>query len=493
MGVVAVSLSSCGNDWLDLEPSTSVPTKVESLSEVDATLNGIYSTMQSTSAYSGRLVYYGDMTGDDMQAVSSTKRTASAYLYGFTKSNVPSSYWSYPYNIIQNCNVILANVDNIEVTDSEKDKQDDYKGQALALRGMLLFDLTKLYGYPYTYDNGASLGACIVTDVLDKDYMPQRSTVAECYDQIIKDMEASVKLLGEDFNKGKINKWAALTLLSRIYLYHGDNEKALEAAEEAIKGAEKKGYQLWSNEEYATAWANDVSAASASKGEVLFEIINLTTDSPGKESLGYLYSPGGYADACVTASFYNLLSKDPNDVRLKIINVATKSQYSSSSIYGRGYVNKYQPQQGENAEDANIPLIRLSEAYLNAAEAAAKLTAAGNDQNAKAAKYLDAIVNRANPAKHVDAAQVVSVDNVLEERRKELVGEGQRMFDLLRNGKAIVRKNETNKTLSKTKHSCGEEFMKIAQGQDNFYKVVLPIPQSERNVSHLTNNPGYGE
>ena len=470
MGAMVVSLSSCGNDWLDLEPSTSVPTKVETLGEVDATLNGIYSSMQASNAYSGRLVYYGDVTADDMQAVSSTKRTASAYLYGFTKSNVPSSYWSTPYSIIQNCNVILANIDNIAATDEDLEaKKEDYKGQALAIRGMALFDLTKLFGYPYTHDNGTSLGASIVTAVVDKSYMPQRSTVAQCYDQILKDLETSVELLGEEFNKGKINKWAALTLLSRVYLYHGDNQKALDAAEKAIKGAEKNGYQLWSNAEYANAWANDVSAASTNKGEVLFEIINLTTDSPGKESLGYLYSPSGYADACVTASFYNELSKDPNDVRLKVINVAEKKQYSSSSIYGRGYVNKYQPQQGENVEDANIPLIRLSEAYLNA------------------------IVNRANPAKTVDANETVTVDEVLEERRKELVGEGHRMFDLLRNGKAIERKSETNSKLSKTKHSCSKEFMTIAKGQDNFYKIVLPIPTAERNVSHLTNNPGYGE
>ena len=490
MGAFAVALSSCGNDWLDLEPSTSVTTKVETISDVEFTLNGIYSTMQSSDAYSGRLVYYGDVTGDDMQAVSSTKRTANAYLYGFTKSNAPSTYWRIPYEIIQNCNVILANIDNIAVGDDQKEELDDYKGQALAIRGMALFDLTKLYGYPYTMDNGASMGACIVTDVLGKDAMPQRSTVAQCYGQILKDLEASVNLLGEDFNKGKFNKWAALTLLSRAYLYHGDNEKALKAAEDAIKGAEKNGYNLWTNEEYANAWANDVTASSNYKGEVLFEIINLTTDSPGKESLGYLYSPGGYADACVTASFYNELQKDPKDVRNQIINVAEKKKYSSSSIYGRGYVNKFQPQQGEGVEDANIPLIRLSEAYLNAAEAAAKLTAAGSDHNVEAVQYLDKIVNRANPAKRVDASSTVSVDQVLEERRKELVGEGHRMFDLLRNGKSVERKSETNKALSKTKHTCSDEFMTI--GLDN-YKIVLPIPLAERNVSHLPNNPGYGE
>ena len=488
MGAVAAGFSSCGNDWLDLEPSTSVKTNVKTISDVEFTLNGIYSTMQSSDAYSGRLVYYGDVTGDDIQAVSSTKRTANAYLYGFTKTNAPASYWSLPYEIIQNCNVILKHIDDIQITDKQKDALDDLKGQALAIRGLALFDLTKLFGYPYTMDNGASLGACIVTDVLEKDAMSQRSTVAQCYTQILKDVEESVKLLGKDFNKGKINRWAALTLLSRVYLYHGDDAKALAAAKEAIEGAEKNGYALWTNEEYPSAWAND--ASKQKPGEVLFEIINLTTDSPGKESLGYLYAPGGYADGCVTVSFYNMMLKDANDVRLKIINVATKDKYSSSSIYGRAFINKFQPQQGENLTDANIPLIRLSEAYLNAAEAAAKLTAAGDDHNAEAALYLDAIVNRANPDKHVVADNQITLKQVLEERRKEFVGEGHRMFDLLRNGMKVKRIKESNKQLSKTKHTCSDEYMTI--GLDN-YKIVLPIPQYERNVSHIPNNPGYGE
>ena len=50
------------------------------------------------------------------------------------------------------------------------------------------------------------------------------------------------------------------------------------------------------------------------------------------------------------------------------------------------YLNKYQPQPGENIMDANIPIVRLSETYLNAAEAAVK-----NGDATKAAKYLKAI------------------------------------------------------------------------------------------------------
>ena len=77
---ILFTATSCGDDWLNLEPSTSVDTEtsINVLSDIEFTLNGIYSTMQSSDAYSGRLVYYGDVTGDDMQAVSSTKRTTTA-------------------------------------------------------------------------------------------------------------------------------------------------------------------------------------------------------------------------------------------------------------------------------------------------------------------------------------------------------------------------------------------------------------------------------
>ena len=106
------------------------------------------------------------------------------------------------------------------------------------------------------------------------------------------------------------------------------------------------------------------------------------------------------------------------------------------------YVNKYQPQEGENIEDANIPLIRLSETYLIAAEAAVKL-----DDNASAVKYLDPIVRRANPDNTVEGT-TVTLERVLNERRKELVCEGHRMYDAVRNGLSIERLNETDKKLS---------------------------------------------
>lgn len=476
---IAVGLSSCGNDWLNLEPSTSEQTDktISILSDCDYALNGVYSTMQNAYAYSGRLVYYGDACGDDMQAYSTSKRTGSYYLMKFSKNDSPSSFWSYPYYMIESCDMILEKIDNLETDD--EDLRNYYKGQALALRGLFLFDLTKFYGYPYKKDNGASLGVPIVKTMLQKDDKPSRNTVAECYTAVIDDLENAVSLLDNDygkaFAKGKVNRWAAMSLLSRVYLYHGDDALALDMAEKAIEGAEDNGFALWTNAEYATAWSAD--ASEQNPGEALFEIVNTTDDSPGKEALGYLHNPSGYKDICLTSSFYVLLNEDPDDVRLKLLTISSK----------RAFVYKYQPQEGEALYDANIPLIRLSETYLNAAEAAMKT----NDTE-KAAAYLNAIVSRANPNNSVSKDEV-TLDRIMTERRKELVGEGHRMFDALRDGGYVDRHNadKTPSKISSTKHLSGISDGSTYYNWDH-YRCVLPIPISEIDAnSNIDQNPSY--
>lgn len=473
IGSIILATTSCGNDWLDLGPSTSIDTEtsIKQLSDIEFTLNGIYSTMQNSNAYSGRLMYYGDVTGDDMQAVSSTKRTGNYYRFTFQKDNGPSTHWSYLYSIIQNCNLILMNVDKLAIDEDENSYRDDLKGQALAIRGLALFDLTRFFGYPYLKDNGASLGVPIVKDLSTIDSKPKRNTVAQCYTEIISDFTTAIPLLGTKFNKGKINRWAALGLLSRVYLYKGANADALSTAKEAIAGAEKAKYALWTNAEYPTAWSNDAGASTP--GEVLFEIVNLTTDSPGNESMGYLNSHSGYDDMCLTVSFYKLLKSDKNDIRLKLLKIEKKDY---------AYVFKYQPQQGESITDANIPIIRLSEVYLNAAEAAVK-----EKDNDAAVSYLDAIVKRANPQKTV-VGKILTVEDVLNERRKELVAEGHRMFDLMRNGMTMKRINETDSDIAKTVHNSP-----VMEFDWNYYKIVLPIPKGEMNTNpNMEQNPEYG-
>ena len=160
-----------------------------------------------------------------------------------------------------------------------------------------------------------------------------------------------------------------MTLLSRVYLYMGNDKEAYDVAAEAIKGAEKQGYKLWTNDEYAKIWATPFNS------ELLFEIVNLTTDSPGKSSIGYLSTK---YNLIATEKYWKDYMKDnSDDVRSQMVSTASSS---------KPYCLKYPAQGSKSYEDANIPVFRLSELYLNAAEAAIKRNAISNTR-----KYLKPI------------------------------------------------------------------------------------------------------
>ncbi|MBU1011409.1 MAG: RagB/SusD family nutrient uptake outer membrane protein [Bacteroidetes bacterium] len=466
---------SCSKDWVDLKPTTQVLSNeaIKNILDADYAINGIYSTFQSNEYYGARMQYYADVTGDDMQATGTNKRSSAYYMMYTTPDNVYTSLWALPYRIMRNANNILSQIDGLSVTPTEAAQRDDLKGQALAVRALALFDVTRVYGATYTKDNGASLGACIVTQPVTPDYQPTRNTVAECYTQIISDLTTAIPLLKATKNDGKINRWAAKTLLSRVYLYKGDNANALTQAEEAITGAQANGYRLWTNAEYGSS-----SAAWKSRftPEVLFEVINTISDRTGNEGIAYLMFRGGYNDIVLTSDFLTLLEEDSQDVRHSITKLETSS--SSFNKTRKIYLLKYTGPDTD-VRNANIPVLRLSEAYLNAAEAAVKT---GN--NAKAVTYLDAIVKRANPAKTV-VGTTVTLERVIKERRKELVGEGHRQFDALRNNETIVRLGGWQ---------ISNLPAEVTTYNRDYFHAILPIPRYEIDANpNIKNqqNPGY--
>lgn len=479
--MAGVLLAGCGNDWLDVNSSTAVDseTALNSLSDFEYTVTGIYSTMQSENSYGARMQYYGDVTGDDIQGTKGTARGADFYLFSYNKDNAPSTFWRSGFDIMASSNQVLTKIDKVKVDEEDEDEiayRDDIKGQALTLRALALFDLTRVYGYPYLKDNGASWGGVVIKEVVNKDYQPRRSTVAQCYVAIIEDLEEAIPLLSEDRTKGKINKWAAMTLLSRVYLYKGDNENALRVAKAGIVGAKEAGFKLWTNAEYADAWKGEFTS------EVFFEIVQLLTDGPSKESIGNLWYQSGYYTMSLTSSFEAFMkAEDKNDVRYKMVKYVTSSTEGKT----RYVCNKYPGQTGEKPTEANVPVFRMSELYLNAAEAAVKMGAAGQ---ADAVTYLDEIVKRANPAKTV-VGTTITLEKVLNERRKEFYGEGHRMFDAMRNNQRIVRQDIPD---GKVKHLSLSDYARSFDW--NMFKVVLPVPKAEMDANpnmRDQQNPGY--
>ena len=288
--------------------------------------------------------------------------------------------------------------------------------------------------------------------------------MAEVYTQVITDLTDAINsgYLAKDQTPGYINEWAAKALLTRVYLTKGDNENALKVAEDIITNSP---YKLWTNEEYVNAW---YKSNGAHTNEMIFEVVN--------------------ADAIVTKSFMNMLSQDPKDVRIGMVLPAQydkdlQEEYGDAKIF----INKFPADKDDVGEMRlnNLPLLRLSEVYLSAAEAAAKL---GGHQD-KAAKYLNEIVQRANPEAKAISEADATVERIILERRKEMIGEGQRYFDALRNNETIVRyKDEGDK---------GYHYSLIKESQSfdrTYFRAILPIPVDETNVNpnlRAQQNPGY--
>ena len=463
-----IFIPSCGDAWLDLRPSNNIELSdaITTIADARSAINGVYYEIQRDNYTGGRMVWHADICGDDMRTWgNSSTRTGQTYCYDFNPQNVSAAIWQQAYTVIRQANNILSLIDKIEVLPAQEAERDYIKGEALMARAMAHFDLCRVYGYPYLKDNGASLGACIVKTPVPADSKPARNTVAECYnDLIIPDLQAAIPMLSTDktVSQARFNRWAAKLLISRVYLYKGDNTNALREAEECITGAEAAGYELYTNANYLAQWQTKYASES------LFEIVNIpgqTTagDSNVANSIGTwcaANSANAHHEIGLTKSFYDLLNADPDDVRLSVLRKGVISDYPSLFP---GFILKY-TNGGTNAGESNVTLYRLSEAYLNAAEAAAKL-----NQNDKAVKYLHAIVNRANPAKNVTGT--VTPEMVLNERRKELFGEGHRSFDLLRNGLTIYRSDDEASRMLLPEHAKVIDW--------NNFRCILPIPIQE--------------
>lgn len=473
------AMTSC-KGFLDQEPSDGVKTAmaVGNYNEAITALNGMYDALQGNSNfndyYGARMIYYGDVRGDYMQARAQGMRSSSCYEMIYTANDAPT-IWRSPYMVISRANLLLKAIEDDKVTDATDEEIAQIQGQCLVLRALAHFDLCRVYGKPYTVDNGASLGIPIITKQIDPTAQPTRATVAQVYKQVIDDLlEAEKKLVvtAEEGKKpnyittGYANLWTAKALLSRVYLYKGDNENALAMAEDVIDNSP---YALWSTSAYASSWAKPGNS------EMIFEVVNYdNSDWVDREFIGYLMDENGYADIILTSKLTKILESKPSDVRNSITKPSAKyKDYGTTKVFCAKFP-------GTNAADTrvgNVPILRLSEIYLNAAEAAVKL----NDQ-ATAAKYYNTISQRADP--NALTLGVVTLDQVIAQRGLELFGEGHRFFDLMRNNMEVDRTDHWTYILPR-------ENTKF---NNTYYRTILPIPKSECDANPAIaaqQNSGY--
>lgn len=497
--ILAASLSSCVNDWLDVAPSdgTDADAALTSSSDLDAARTGMYKALKGNSSlvdyYGMQFFVYGDVhAGDDYQYNNIGGSNRASFYYDmnyqtaseFTSSTSSSTVtWKSPYIVIGRANRIIAAAEGGALSDAAEAKAtiDQYAAEAKVLRALAHFDLVRIYGKPYTEDQGASLGVPLVTEVLESNAKPARSTVAEVYTQVVKDLTEAISsnALATETEPGYVSVWGAKAILSRVYLNMGDYANALSVAEDIIKIS---GAALWTRDQYLKAW----DAGTPNESEFLFRLnVSGSTDNNDLNGIGNLQGRDGYKEMVATKKFVDMLSADANDVRNDMFLPATADKEVAAFGTNKVYLNKLRGQGGNLRNVTIIPIIRLSEVYLTAAECAFRT----NDK-AKAVEYLnDLVKNRTTSASALATESDITLDRILIERRKELIGEGQRYFDALRNNETITRyTSEADKGWHKT-------LSKEAQSFDrDYFKAIAAIPQAEINANpNIKQNTGYGE
>lgn len=459
ISALAFSLSSCEKKLaLTPEQDLTEETIFSSASTARSAVLGIYSTAQTLDFYGALPQIIEEYMGDNVEFVGSfpTLQEMRDFTTISTNSNV-SGIWQVSYRVITRANKVIANVGKVsDLSDAEKNQ---FVGEAKFLRALAYLQLVNQFAQPFQVSNGTNAGVPLVLDDFTGEITyPARATVNQVHDQIKKDLTEAAAALPASYStgvdtRGRATKGAANALLSRLYLYREEWANAITAARATLTGP----YTL----------ATDYTFYDKNTAEDVFTIQNSAVDNGRTGSGGWAsyYTPtplGGRGDTPFSANLMAAYEAEAGDKRylLKRTGVA-------ADALTRTFTTKF-PDAVTNAD--NSPVIRITEVYLNLAEALAQSNAL---PNAEAITILNNLRNRAGlTPKLVFANKQALVDAILLERRKELAFEGFRRMDMLRYKQNLRAGNP----------------VAAFGGQ----KTILPIPQRELdNNKSLTPNPGY--
>jgi tetratricopeptide (TPR) repeat protein len=473
-----VALSAC-EDFLNLAPTTAAPAETAIRTEADAKviINGLMRSLTSSNYYGRNFFLYGDVKGGDVAVVSLGRGNDALYTFNHSAtSNSYVAYWSQIYFCMLQINNLLANIDRMEEDGKNSATLSDYKGQALTLRALLYFDLVRLYGRPYTEDNGASLGVPMPLTVLDVYAQETRPTVVGNYTQILKDLAAAAPLLSKSVTKGFVNYYANKAIQARVYLFMGNHSEALKAAEEVINDNK---YKLYENSAWVSSWSSEFGTESILELGIYQDEADLTSSSLGYYFMRRAKVSNAMGWFVASDAFIAKLAEDPADVRHGIMD------YDEIANTRFGACNKYtgNDNKGDKGSPSavNIKVIRLSEIYLIAAEAAFP------SDKAKAVGYLNQIRKRA-PSLTPATEATINLDMILYERSKELYMEGHKFFDMMRLGRSITFNDEI------LSGSISSTLRPKTIDVKTFNKTILPIAQAELDANPAIasqQNPGY--
>lgn len=395
-------------------------------------------------------------------------------------NSVLSRDWTRFLEDIAQANVLINGLDDLKSQGQISDGDyRQWKAEGMIFRAIVMFDMARLWGsFPVITTIARTITSENIEEVYPT-YYPPKKTSEECYLQIVSDLEYGVQY-APDFSstdRTLLSKTVAQAMLAKVYAERTiqDYNKVVEYAE-LVRNT--PGLEL--EPDFATLWGYDADKKDCVKRNTSESILEVqwTTGNSNWESWMYGRCLEDY-DFYFTWAKWVTPSRDIIDdftregdnVRLNesvIYEECTWANYYPSSHYAFMYKMRSGLQ--------NYYKLRLADILLLEAEAYAYLA-----QPEKAAGLVNEVRSRVGLAA-VDAAGDM-VEKVLHERRLELAFEGQRWFDLCRNGKVEQYMNAV----------YAKDAGRLAQRrQFDRNSYLLPIPQTalDENVN-LEQNPGY--
>jgi len=442
LSLLTLSLGSC-DDNLNIEPEQNLSPDVATSnpSNIRNIVNNIYGEARDNDSYGGGIAMAADLLGDDGKISWNGTYTQPAEYEekAIISDNVyVEDIWMNAYEINNQANIVLANLDVFE----DADQRDLTEGEAKFLRALAYFDLVRLYAKPYEAgQTNSQLAVPIVLEpVLDATTVskPPRNTAEEVYIQVLNDLSDAYNLLPES-NDVYADKYTARALQARVYLQMGDYINARDAANEVIGDSP---FTLTSD--FASAFNNDGnSTEDIFAWQVTSQDVSINSFNEFWAGQDFGGRPGN-PDISINEEHFAIYD-DPNDERGMFF-------YDTARLIA---TTKWQSQ------FANIPFIRLSEMYLIRAESNFRL-----DTEIGATPKDD--INRLRDRAKADTFDSVDLDTILMERQRELSFEGIALFDAKR-----LKRN-------------------VGDIPYNANRLVLPVPLREMDANtNLEQNPGY--
>lgn len=442
------------------------------------------SNILSDDAYAG-----GSGPGDQPELLEFNRHNIA------TTNGKALALWSDFYSGIFRSNLLLDRIDDADFNDEEL--REIYRAEARFLRAHFYFELVRFFGYVPQFERPL---------VAEDTQMPQTEP-GEVYNFIVEELLEAMPNLRENIPSdelGRVSKWAAKSMLGRVYLFHQDYvQPTFQTGELPVSQNEvvshledviyDSGHEL--KEDFADLWGvegnnNNEAIFSVQHIETGFgdwgylngSVGNWATTMTGMRGVGFHpeYSQG-WSFQPVTQDLVDTFNPDTDSRYFHSIldPVEEDVNHDAEEMHQwQGYAfKKFYPRTDDspsvNTEfnwPYNRPVYRYSDVLLMAAELGA----------ADAQNYFDQVRQRAYGD---DFEQInASKENIIEERRLEFAGEGHRYWDLLRLGI-----NEAQDRIN------AQQTDNIPIEFDSQRLGLLPIPNSEIDLSEgtLNQNPGY--